>query len=49
MKTYTFTCNSGLYRGTATIEANTKREAIELAKAKFPYHGVNASSFKVKK
>ena len=49
MKKYTFTCNSGLYRGTKTIEANTKKEAIEKAKKQYPFHGVNVSSFKLAK
>ena len=49
MKKYTFTYSGTFGNGTKTIEANTKKEAIAKAKEKYPFHGVNTSSFKLAK
>lgn len=47
MKKYTFNYNGCTGKGTGTIEANTKKEAIKLAQEKI--FGVCVSSFRVKK
>ena len=49
MKKYSYTVNNGVSKGCYTIEARTKTEAIERAKTKWKFSGVNASSFKVSK
>ena len=49
MKTYTFNYNGCIGTGKKTIKANTKKEAIKLAKERYPLLGVCVSSFKVKK
>ena len=49
MKKYTYTVNNGISKGMFTIEANTKKEAIEKAQKFWHYSGVNVSSFRVKK
>lgn len=48
MKKYIYSVNNGVCKGQYIIEARTKAEAIEKAKAKwFPFGGVNVSSFRV--
>jgi hypothetical protein len=50
MKKYSYSVNNGIAKGCYTIEARTKAEAVEKAKAKwFPFGGVNISSFKISK
>ena len=49
MKKYTYTVNNGVQKGTYTVEAASKKEAIEKAKKAHPLGGVNTSSFKLAK
>lgn len=50
MKTYTYTVNNARSRGTYTISAGNKKDAIAKAKEVWGFWGgVNVSSFKVKK
>lgn len=49
MKTFTFNYNGCTGNGRMTIDAHNKKEAIELAKEKYPFLGVCVSSFRVKK
>ena len=46
MKKYRFTFNGTFGTGTRIIEAKNKAEAIKAAKALYPFHGVNVSSFR---
>lgn len=49
MKTYSYTVNNGVQKGTYTIQAQTKNAAITIAKHAHPIGGVNVSSFRVVK
>lgn len=46
MKTYIYTVNNGIEKGTFIIEAENKKEAIEKAKKAHKLGGVNTSSFR---